>query len=90
MKDAINDALAKGERLFLSHFTGSTHHPWGTSHTFNTEDYFPDGSNHAKHGDLNAYLNTIRYVDGWLGKMLHLLEETGISNETLVVLVGDQ
>lgn len=90
MKDVINDTLASGERLFLSHFTGSTHHPWGTPKNFGTEDYFPQGNNHARHGDLNAFLNTVRYVDKWLGQMLQLLEETGIANETLMVFVGDQ
>lgn len=44
----------------------------------------------GKHEDMNNYLNTVRYVDGWLGDILQVLDDTGIANETLVVLVGDQ
>jgi len=39
---------------------------------------------------MNKYLNTIRFVDRWIGDILKLLDETGIANETLVVAVGDQ
>lgn len=39
---------------------------------------------------MNDYLNTVRYVDGWLGRLLGLLDDAGISNSTLIVMVGDQ
>lgn len=39
---------------------------------------------------MNSYLNTVRYVDDWLGEILSLLDEAGIANSTLVVIVGDQ
>lgn len=39
---------------------------------------------------MNDYLNTVRYVDDWLGDIMGLLDEAGISNETLVVIIGDQ
>lgn len=42
------------------------------------------------HTHLNEYLNTISYIDGWMGDVLGLLDEAGIANETLVVFVGDQ
>lgn len=90
MRDMINDTLSNGDRIFLSHFTGSTHHPWGVPRKFPTEQYFPEGSLYSKHEDLNAYLNTVRYVDSWLGDVMKLLNESGIANETLIVLVGDQ
>jgi glucan phosphoethanolaminetransferase (alkaline phosphatase superfamily) len=44
----------------------------------------------SSHEDMNNYLNTIRYVDHWLGEILSLLNDTEIANETLVVFVGDQ
>lgn len=44
----------------------------------------------SSHEDINNYLNTVRYVDHWLGEILGLLGDTGIANETLVVFVGDQ
>lgn len=39
---------------------------------------------------MNDYLNTVRYVDDWLGEILGLLDEAGIANSTLVVIIGDQ
>lgn len=89
MKDMIEDAVKKDKRLFLSHFTSTTHHPWNTPGDFENEHYFEE-SLLGTHDDMDKYLNTVRYVDSWLGKFMGLLEETGISNETLVVFVGDQ
>lgn len=45
-----------------------------------------DGS----HEHMNSFLNVVRYDDLWLGELLGLLDENGIANETLVVVVGDQ
>ena len=89
MKDMIEDAVKEDKRLFLSHFTSTTHHPWNTPSDFKNEQYFEDGILYG-HGDIDQYLNTVRYVDSWLGTFMGLLEETGIANETLVVFVGDQ
>lgn len=90
MEDAIDDAIQNNERLFLSHFTSTTHHPWAVPKEFVSEQYFSDESLIGKHEDMNNYLNTVRYVDAWLGDMLNLLDKKGIANETLVVFVGDQ
>jgi hypothetical protein len=38
---------------------------------------------------LSRYLNSIGYVDRWLAKVLDILEEEGVADETLIVLVGD-
>lgn len=90
LRDVINDAITKKERLFLSHFTSTTHHPWSTPKNFHKEQYFPGGRLIGKHEDMNDYLNAVRYVDTWLGDFFQVLDDTGIANETLVVLVGDQ
>lgn len=90
MEDAIDDAIKNNERLFLSHFTSTTHHPWALPKGFGSEQYFSDESLIGKHEDMNSYLNSVRYVDAWLGDMLNLLDKKGIANETLVVFVGDQ
>lgn len=74
----------------MSHFTSTTHHPWGTPADYPQEQYFADKGLVAKHEDMNKYLNAVRYVDTWLGEMMQVLEDSGIANETLVVLVGDQ
>lgn len=44
----------------------------------------------GSHEHMNAFLNVVRYDDIWLGELLALLDEHGIANETLVVIVGDQ
>lgn len=90
IRDAINDAVENDERLFLSHFTSTTHHPWGTPADYAKEQYYADDGIIAKHTDMNNYLNTIRYVDQRIGDILKILDETGIANETLFVAIGDQ
>lgn len=38
---------------------------------------------------MNNYLNTARFVDNWLGDIMSMLDDAGIANSTLVVVVGD-
>ncbi|KAJ6104440.1 hypothetical protein N7523_010760 [Penicillium sp. IBT 18751x] len=89
LRDIVNEAIENKQRLFLSHFTSTTHHPWSTPTDFHDEQYFSLDGLMSKHEDMNNYLNTVRYVDGWLGDILKVLDDTGIANETLVVFVGD-
>ncbi|KAJ5747926.1 uncharacterized protein N7511_009622 [Penicillium nucicola] len=89
LRDVVNNTLENNERLFLSHFTSTTHHPWGTPKDYPTETYFSEEGLMAKHEEMNQYLNAVRYVDTWLGDMMKVLEEFEIANETLVVFVGD-
>lgn len=88
--DTIEEAKSREERLFLSHFTSTTHHPWGLPSDFKSEQYWAHNGIVSKHEENNKYLNTVRYVDNWLGTIMKTLEDTGIANETLVVFVGDQ
>jgi phosphoglycerol transferase MdoB-like AlkP superfamily enzyme len=90
LRDVVNNTIKNNERLFLSHFTSTTHHPWGTPKDYPVEQYFATGGLMAKHEDMNQYLNAVRYVDTWLGDMMKVLDEFEIANETLVVFVGDQ
>lgn len=81
----INATLSENKRLFLSHFTSTTHHPWGTPANFDRQDFFA-----KDHEDMNGYLNAVRFVDLWLGDLMAMLEEASIADETLTVFVGDQ
>lgn len=88
IRDAIDEAERNHTRLFLTHLTGTTHHPWGLP-----DDEFDEiisSSWTGSNGDLNRYLNTIHYVDGWLQEILDILQEKGIADETLLVMMGDQ
>ncbi|CAG7953917.1 unnamed protein product [Penicillium nalgiovense] len=89
LQDVVNKTIENNERLFLSHFTSTTHHPWGTPAAYHEEQYFAGDGLMAKHEDINKYLNAVRYVDTWLGDMMKVLDKAGIANETLVVFVGD-
>ena len=88
LRDAITAAERNHTRLFLTHLTGTTHHPWGIPN-----DTYMDLMGQSQFGlnhDLNKYLNTIGYVDQWLAEIIEILEETGVANETLLVVAGDQ
>jgi hypothetical protein len=89
MRKAIVDAEEKGERLFLSHLTTSTHHPWATPGEFGEQENYW-GDRRAGDTPWNRYLNTIRFADQWVGEVLQLLEELGVAEKTLVVMLGDQ
>lgn len=82
------EAAENNKRMFLTHFTSTTHHPWKLPEEFNSTDYMgSEGS--ANHRDFNKYLNTIHWHDYWLGQMMQQFDDLGISNETLVVFAGD-
>lgn len=86
LADIITDAQANNNRLFLTHLTHETHTPWFKPGKY--EDLF--GNKDGDNEKMNRYLNTMRYQDEWLGEILEVLEETGIANETLLVMAGDQ
>lgn len=86
-RDAIKQAERDHERLFITHLTGITHHPWDTPGKHYDEMIKDSGGNN---GDINKYLNTIGINDKWFGQILDMLEETGIAKETLVIMTGDQ
>lgn len=88
LRDALEDAERKHERLFLTHLTSSTHHPWGLPKDFLQKQYLGRNS-YGYDRKFNRYLNTIGLVDDWLGDIISILEETGVANETLLVLSGD-
>lgn len=90
LRDFIFDAAQNKTRLFLSHVTSSTHHPWNVPKSFHKEQYMGRGGRSGvNHRPMNDYLNTVRYDDEWLGEILGLLDEAKIADSTLVVLVGD-
>ncbi|KAJ5479838.1 hypothetical protein N7530_005347 [Penicillium desertorum] len=86
-RNAINSAEKRKERLFISHLTGITHQPWDTpNHKY--EEMISHGWV-GRTNKVNHYLNTLGVADKWLAELLDILEETGVANETLVVMVGD-
>lgn len=93
LREYLHKALRKAEkdheRIFLTHLTGLTHHPWDLPVGEEYEEMI--GSNIFSHnGKRNRYLNTVGAVDKWLGEIMEVLEESRVANESLVVVVGDQ
>ncbi|KAH8807249.1 alkaline-phosphatase-like protein [Xylogone sp. PMI_703] len=89
LRDIFRSAQEKNERLFLSHFTSSTHHPWNTPPAAGkTIDYLQRGRWGLEHS-LNRYLNTVKYDDNWIGEIMDMIDEFDMADETLVVMVGD-
>ncbi|RDA93514.1 hypothetical protein CP533_3985, partial [Ophiocordyceps camponoti-saundersi (nom. inval.)] len=89
LKDYIRDEFATAKknngRVFLSHLTSTTHHPFVLPEG---ENYLPL-SDDKKLNDLSHYVNTIGFADRWLGQIMEILDEQGVANETLLVMVGD-
>ncbi|KAJ5263458.1 hypothetical protein N7478_011063 [Penicillium angulare] len=86
--DALIQAEKKHERVFLTHLTGQTHHPWKMPIGEEYEALIASGL-WNKNDKVNRYLNTIGVNDKWLGEVMDLLNEAGVADETLVVMVGD-
>lgn len=85
VRDAFVVAKEKKQRVFLSHLTSTTHHAFGIPE----EEKYVSLTDDKDSDDLSHYLNAVGYVDRWLDKILNILDEQGVANETLVVLVGD-
>ncbi|KAG6034625.1 hypothetical protein E4U41_006471 [Claviceps citrina] len=85
IRDAFKVANETNQRVFLTHLTSTAHHPFEMP---KEEVYVPLAAGDALK-DLSHYVNTVGFVDRWLGRILAVLEEQGVSDETLVVMVGD-
>ncbi|GAO19640.1 uncharacterized protein UV8b_07630 [Ustilaginoidea virens] len=84
IRDAFASAEKKKERVFLTHITSTSHHPFGMPRN---ETYVPLSK--TGHDDLSHYLNAIGYDDRWLAKIVGMLDEHNVANETLLVVLGD-
>lgn len=85
LRDAFATAKENDERLFLSHLTSTSHHDFSLPE--DEEMIRLAGNNDWDM--LSRYLNAIGYVDRWLARILDILEEEGVADETLIILVGD-
>jgi lipoteichoic acid synthase len=73
----------RGDDPFLiTYMTGTSHHNYGLPTGF--ESVQLDNDPHK-----NAYLNSIRYTDLFLGKVIALHKELGLYENTLFVVLGD-
>ncbi|KND91825.1 hypothetical protein TOPH_03368 [Tolypocladium ophioglossoides CBS 100239] len=87
IRDAFSSAKRNDERVFLTHLTSTSHHPFSFPNS-KTYKYVPLSDDKSL-DDLSHYTNGIGYADRWLGKILDILDEEGVADETLMVFVGD-
>ncbi|KAM0720106.1 hypothetical protein Q7P37_004242 [Cladosporium fusiforme] len=85
LRDAFATAKENDERLFLSHLTSTSHHDFSIPE--DEEMVRLAGNNDWDM--LSRYLNAIGYVDRWLTRIMDILDEEGVADETLIILVGD-
>ncbi|KAH8196700.1 hypothetical protein TruAng_009129 [Truncatella angustata] len=88
VRDAFSTANKNDERLFLTHLTSTSHHPFKTPAAA-AADAAKASSSKRSLDDLSAYLDAIGYVDRWISKIMDIMDEQGVTDETLLVLVGD-
>jgi lipoteichoic acid synthase len=76
-----------GQPFFATLWTNMTHYPYYTS-----GEEIDFGVKRGSAWDIeyfNRYLNALHHSDQALGKVLHMLKEKGLSESTLVIVLGD-
>ena len=71
--------------FFVNVLTTISHHGYQVPSSFRKRKLAPSGS----HRDYNLYLNSVRYADRFIGKLVKGLEERGVLQDTILVVVGD-
>ncbi|KAJ4325093.1 hypothetical protein N0V84_003637 [Fusarium piperis] len=84
IRDIFVNANETNDRVFLTHITTTSHHGYGLPVG---DTSTPFGKKEAE--TLSDYANAEGYDDRWIRKVLDLLDEQGVANETLVVFLGD-
>jgi arylsulfatase A-like enzyme len=87
IKDEFTHAKENNGRVLLTHLTSTSHHPYNIPHSTRPGEVYINLAD--DNDDLSRYPNAIGYDDRWLGMILGALDDLGVANETLVVLVGD-
>ncbi len=79
----VDRQRAAGRPFFLTYLTLTSHHPYQTPISFERRTFTKDDP------DLNAYLNTVAYTDGFLADLFEAFEARGMIEETIFVILGD-
>ncbi|GME33176.1 sulfatase domain-containing protein [Neofusicoccum parvum] len=89
LRDLFVEAKQQKRRLFVSHLTSSTHHPFAVPQSWTEQETYLSKKRFRPEDELDRYLNTIRYQDGYINQIFTMLDEVDALNETLVVMTGD-
>jgi len=69
--------------FFLTYLTLSTHHNYGTPHSFPRKNLDPKSKPH------DDYLNAVRYTDDFLKSVIDGFRRRGLIEKTLFIILGD-
>mgnify|MGYP004508645047 CR=1 FL=1 len=89
LRDMFVAARQQRKRLFVSHLTSSTHHPFATPKDWAGHREYLNKQRWRPEDPLDGYLNTIKYQDDWVSDIFQMLHEVGALNETLIIMTGD-
>lgn len=68
--------------FFAVYLTGTSHHPYNVPDNFETHRFVEDE-------EFNNYLNTIHYLDAFVGKLIQQYKDLGLYDNTVFVILGD-
>ncbi len=68
--------------FFALYFTGTTHHGYQPPSSFPIKQY-------SANPDFNSYLNSIRYIDGFIEKLFDQYKSENLYENTIFVIVAD-
>ena len=89
LRDLFVNARQQKKRLFISHVTSTTHHPFTAPKSWTGHTEYLSKQRWQPEDPLDGYLNTIKYQDEWISEVFQMLHDVGALNETLVVITGD-
>lgn len=72
----------KKKNFILTFLTNTTHWEYNVPESFKKKRY-------TKRNDFNDYLNTVRYVDDFIRKLISIFKEKGYYKNTIFVILGD-
>jgi arylsulfatase A-like enzyme len=75
--------------FFVMGWTQQTHHPYAPSPDTPVIDLVGDREPSPDAYDLNRYLNVLRETDRQLARVFDTLRQSGLADNTIVVVVGD-
>lgn len=88
-RDIFVDGRQQGKRMFVSHVTSTTHHPFATPKDWPGKLDYLNKQRWRSNDPLEDYLNTLKYQDDWISDIFQMLHDVDALQETLVVMTGD-
>lgn len=89
LRDAFVEGRQQGKRVFVSHLTSSTHHPFKTPEDWTGRTTYMEQQAWRSQAPFDEYLNTIKYQDEWISDIFSMLHDIGALEETLIIMTGD-